>query len=86
MSYEENNRGAIWKNESKTEDKHPDFRGHSMVEGVEYWVSAWKRTSENPKAPALSFKFESKAEAMEKGKQKVMQVLSETEKDDDIPF
>lgn len=50
------NRGAIWKNEDKESDTHPDFKGQLNVEGVEYWVSAWKRKPDaNPKAPALSF-------------------------------
>ena len=61
MAYDNTNRGSIWKNEDKTEDTHPDFRGSLNVEGVEYWVSAWKRKEgANPKAPALSFTVKAK--------------------------
>ena len=58
--YDNNNRGAIWKNEKRETDKHPHFTGTAMVEGVEYWVSGWKREGDNPKAPALKFSFKRK--------------------------
>jgi|SRR5687768_16938952 len=54
--YSNENRGSIWKNDKKETDKHPDFTGSLNVNGVDYWVSAWKRKEgANPKAPALSF-------------------------------
>lgn len=59
--YDETNRGSIWKNDKKETDRHPDFTGSLNVEGVEYWVSAWKRKPDaNPKAPALSFSVKPK--------------------------
>lgn len=58
---EKDNRGAIWANKEKKKDTHPDFRGNATIDGVEYWVSAWKRKADaNPKAPSLSFAFEKK--------------------------
>ena len=33
--------GALFKNHDKQTDKHPDYRGRIMVEGVEYWLAAW---------------------------------------------
>ena len=55
------NRGSIWKNEKKLTDTHPDFTGALNVEGVEYWVSAWKRKPDaSPNAPALSFSIKLK--------------------------
>lgn len=60
-SYDDTNRGAIWKNEKKETDRHPDFTGALNVEGVEYWVSAWKRgPDDNPKSPALRFAITAK--------------------------
>ena len=62
-NYDNTNRGQIWKNEKKTTDTHPDFTGSANVDGVEMWVSAWKRKPDgNPKAPALSFSFKRKDE------------------------
>jgi hypothetical protein len=59
--FDNNNRGSIWKNEKKEKDTHPDFTGSLNVDGVEYWVSAWKRKDgASPKAPALSFSIKPK--------------------------
>lgn len=56
MAFDNTNRGAIWKNDDKREDNHPDFKGSLNVDGVEYWVSAWRRKEgAAAKAPALSF-------------------------------
>ena len=61
---DKDNEGAIWGNQKKTTDKHPDFTGNAVVDGVEYWVSAWKRKPDaNPKSPSLKFKFEKKEES-----------------------
>lgn len=63
MTYDNRNRGAIWKNDDRREDNHPDFKGSINVEGVEYWVSAWRRKEgAAAKAPALSFSIKPKDE------------------------
>jgi len=81
--YDNTNRGSIWKNDDKENDKHPDFKGSLNVGGVEYWVSAWKRKPDaNPKAPALSFSVKPKdlpASAQEAAP-------AQTVADDEIPF
>ena len=59
-NYDNNNRGAVWKNDRKTTDKHPDFNGTINVDGKDYWVSAWRGDKENPKAPVLSFSVQEK--------------------------
>jgi len=61
MEYSNENKGAIWKNEKKESDNHPDFTGSLNVEGIEYWVSAWKKGKDaNPKAPVLKFSIKPK--------------------------
>jgi hypothetical protein len=58
------NRGAIWKNDDKQTDNQPDFKGSLNVNGVEYWVSAWKRKEgANQKSPALSFTIKPKEQS-----------------------
>lgn len=85
MAYDETNRGSIWKNDRKEKDTHPDFRGILNVEGVEYWVDAWKRKPDaNPKAPALSFTVKLK-EAKEQ-KAPVSAPSLDAMDDDTIPF
>jgi len=41
MSNQKDNSGVLFKNENKTEDKHPDYKGSATINGVEYWRSAW---------------------------------------------
>jgi len=43
--YDKNNRGVLFKNDRKESENQPDYKGSSEVNGVEYWVSAWIKTS-----------------------------------------
>ena len=45
MAYDNTNSGALFKNEKKS-DSHPDYRGSINVGGVDYWISAWLKTSQ----------------------------------------
>jgi hypothetical protein len=90
----DNNQIAIWGNDKKETDRHPDFRGQGMVDGREYWVSAWKRDpGGNPRAPALKLKLTAKDEAAEPARRAASgpsstQASAKVEEDlnDDIPF
>lgn len=86
MSQHDNtNRGAIWKNKKKEKDTHPDFTGSLNVDGVEYWVNAWKRKDDAPgNAPALSFSVRPKED--HQNERPKPRVASRAELDDEIPF
>ena len=43
--YDNTNSGALFRNDKKTTDKHPDYRGSLNVQGVEYWLSSWLKTA-----------------------------------------
>ena len=61
--YSNDNKGAIWKNDKKETENHPDFTGSAIINGVDMWVSAWKRKPDaKEKSPALSFTFKAKDE------------------------
>ena len=61
--YDKTNTGAIWRNEKKERDTHPDFTGSLDVDGVEYWVNAWKRGPDaKERSPALKFSLKRKEE------------------------
>jgi hypothetical protein len=45
--YDNRNRGVLFKNNDKTEETHPDYRGRLNVDGVDHWLSAWLKTSKN---------------------------------------
>ena len=56
MPYDNTNRGSVWKNKRKEKDTHPDFTGSLNVDGVEFWVNAWRRKDDaSPDSPALTF-------------------------------
>lgn len=40
------NSGALFKNDRKETENHPDFNGTALVNGVEMWVAAWVKTYE----------------------------------------
>jgi hypothetical protein len=90
QEYDNNNRGSIWKNDKKESDKHPDFTGSAMINGVDMWVSAWKRKEgANAKAPALSFTFKAKDEsskAESKPANSQPSSFDDFEDSDSIPF
>jgi hypothetical protein len=83
--YDNTNRGAIWKNDKKDTEKHPDFRGELNVNGAGFWVSAWRRAPGAPdKAPALSFAVTPKDSQAVKPKSN--EVFPKDITEDDLPF
>lgn len=45
--YSNENRGALFLNDRKKTDKHPDFTGKIDVNGTEFYISAWKKVSKS---------------------------------------
>jgi len=45
QQYDNTNSGALFRNDDKQSDKHPDYRGPINVNGAEYWISGWLKTS-----------------------------------------
>lgn len=79
MSYQpKDNSGQIWKNDKKEQDTHPDFKGDCVIDGVAYWISAWKRSDgANPKAPPLKFSFKRKDAVHSQGVDQVRQAATQ---------
>jgi hypothetical protein len=60
MAFEQkDNTGAIFVNDRKEKDTHPDRAGSATIDGVEYWVSGWLRKSKDGQ-PYLSLAFKPK--------------------------
>ena len=47
MEEKRNNSGVLFKNDKKERDKDPDFKGSILVDGVEFWMSAWIKEVKN---------------------------------------
>lgn len=57
MAYEQRDMsGTLWKNEKREKDTHPNATGTCMVDGVEYYVSAWTKDGAKGKFQSLAFK------------------------------
>jgi hypothetical protein len=89
--YDNTNRGVFFKNDRKETDKHPDWTGTLNVDGVEYWLSGWKRKPDAAaNAPLVSFSVKRKeggTKTMPKSKMADVQPRSDKrEMDDEIPF
>ena len=44
-TFDNTNRGAIFKNDRKEKDNHPDYRGKINVDGVDKEISLWVKQS-----------------------------------------
>jgi hypothetical protein len=58
MAYETNNMtGSLFKNDRKTNESQPDYKGKIKINDVEYWQSAWINKSATG-ATYMSFKYQ----------------------------
>jgi len=90
--YDNTNTGALFKNNRKETEKHPDYTGSINVEGHDYWLSAWLKTDKNGnKFMSLSVKRkdgtaarpDDKAAEFKKEAQKR---FPDAQLDDEVPF
>jgi uncharacterized protein (DUF736 family) len=96
MAYEQrDNSGSLFKNDRKQQDNHPDYNGSIMIDGREYWLSAWLKRSQGGK-PFMSIAAKPKEEqprqqsisqrAMPKGPAKRSIIPDDDMDGDSIPF
>ena len=72
--------GSLFKNDKRESDNHPHATGSALIDGVEYWVSAWTKEGQKGKWQSLAFKRkEAKTNIAPQGG-------SLADMDDDIPF
>ena len=81
--YDNNNSGALFKNDKQGNEKRPDYKGKSEVNGVQYYVSAWIRQSKAGQT-YMSLKYE----PVEQQQADVPPVAAPSAPvaDDDVPF
>ena len=72
--------GSLFKNEKKTEEKHPQMQGSCLIDGVEYYISAWTKDGTKGRWQSLAFKRKDAKPDSKPAPASVEQM------DDDIPF
>lgn len=92
--YDNTNRGALFKNDRKEQDNHPDYKGSVNVGGVDYWLSAWLKRSQGGKS-FMSLSVKPKEDqpreqsisqrAMPKGPAK-RSIIPDDDMQDEVPF
>ena len=80
MEYDNTNRGALFKNDEKADEKDRDYAGTLDVAGTEYWISGWVRTSQKSGKKYLSLWVKPKHAPVANKRPRA------TEFDDEIPF
>lgn len=88
MAFEQrDNSGAIFKNDRREKDTHPDRTGTAMIDGVEYWVSGWLKEDRGGN-PFLSLAFKRKEAKRREEPQRRPAVANSRrgDMDDEIPF
>lgn len=76
MFEQKDGHGALFKNEYKTKDSHPDYRGPCMINGVEMEIAAWVKPAKDGKKPFMSLNIQPKRE----------RTAGEPVKEEDLPF
>lgn len=94
MGYDNTNRGALFKNDRKESDSHPDLSGNINIDGKEYWLSGWTKRTETGAFKVLSLSVKPKEQRQQSGaraQQAKKQAFDPPDDpgefiDDDIPF
>ena len=87
MPYEQRDMsGSLFKNKKKEKDTHPNTQGSALIDGVEYWVSGWTKSTKDGE-PWISLAFKRKDEKpADSPNDRKMADAAVAGMDDDIPF
>jgi len=77
---QKDNTGALFANDKREKETQPNAKGSAMIDGVEYWVSAWTNTSSKG-TKYQSIKFERKSDKFDNTQELQAEGLQ-----DDVPF
>ena len=80
MPYDNTNSGVLFRNNRRQNDKQPEYTGNANINGVEYWVNAWVKTSSKDCSKFFSMSFKPKEPAGEESQ------APPAEFGDDVPF
>ena len=82
------NSGALFKNDKKATEQHPEYTGKIIIEGVEYYLSAWVNTMQSTGQKYMSLKATPKTATTPTATTAPAQPQTSTIADpvDDLPF
>lgn len=83
MSERRDNSGTLGKNSRREKDSHPTHTGRCLIDGKEFWISAWVKEGRDGKFFSLAFK--PKEERQQAPERRPEPTVTE-DFDDDIPF
>jgi hypothetical protein len=90
MSYDNTNRGVLFKNDRKEKETHADYRGNINVDGVEFWLDAWIKESQKDGKKFMSLSIKPKQPKVAAPTQPELSPSKKAERaadfDDPIPF
>lgn len=84
QQYDNDNTGILSKNDRKTEDWHPEYRGIATIGGEDYYIDATIRERKDGSGKFFSLKFKPKTDKPA-GKPQVKSAQKH-EDESDIPF
>lgn len=87
MTYDNTNRGALFKNDKKSEDRDPDYRGNLNIDGKEFWLDAWINTAKKDGRKFMSLRAKPKMASEHQGAPRNPPAQRrDRDLDDKIPF
>ncbi|MDE2022082.1 MAG: hypothetical protein KGI71_04225 [Patescibacteria group bacterium] len=87
--YDNNLRGALFKNEKRPGKNDPDYKGQAEIDRKPYWVSAWINESKKDGSKYMALRFEPKMAREHQGAAKNPPAKKADDFDDDlsgVPF
>lgn len=86
MEYDNNNSGAIFKVENRTNENQPSYRGKINVDGVEKQISLWVKKSKDGSKTFFSAKISEPYNKDAQPVQNQQPVAPPIQEDLDLPF
>jgi hypothetical protein len=86
QQYDNRDRGALFKNDRKETENHPDYTGQINVGGVDYWLSAWIKEGRSGKFMSLSIKPKDERKPAQSRQAPPPRRRGDDDDDGDIPF